>query len=247
MHPNGQLPAYEWNFSYVNPPVQGWAAMRIYEAEAGRSGNKDRAFLERVFIKLLLNFTWWVNRKDPYNHNVFEGGFLGLDNIGVFDRSKPAPVPGTLVQSDGTSWMAMFCLNMMRMALELAQEDPAYEDIASKFFEHFLLIAGAMTNLCNEGLGLWDDQDNFYYDWLILASGEKVPLRLRSIVGLIPLFAAEVIEEEQLNNAPAFLERMHRQEDGSDRSITGKLAVEAHENSTLCSQSSAKSHNQRKH
>ncbi|HXZ46658.1 MAG TPA: glucosidase, partial [Pseudolabrys sp.] len=209
MHPNGQLPAYEWNFSDVNPPVQGWAAMRIYEAEARRSGRKDRAFLERVFIKLLLNFTWWVNRKDPYNRNIFQGGFLGLDNIGVFDRSKPLPVKGILTQSDGTSWMAMFCLNMMRIALELAQEDPAYHDIASKFFQHFLLIAGAMTNIGGEGLGLWDDQDKFYYDWLILPSHEKVPVRLRSLVGLIPLFAVEVIEEEQLNLAPAFFERVH--------------------------------------
>jgi hypothetical protein len=210
MHPNGQLPAYEWNFSDVNPPVQAWAAMRIYAAEARRTGKKDCVFLERVFIKLLINFTWWVNRKDPFNRNIFEGGFLGLDNIGVFDRSKPAPVPGTLAESDGTSWMAMFCLNMMRIALELAQKDPAYEDIASKFFEHFMLIAGAMTNIGNEGLGLWDDQDRFYYDWLILPSGEKVPLRLRSIVGLIPLFAVEVVEMEQLNKAPAFMERIHR-------------------------------------
>jgi hypothetical protein len=210
MHPNGQLPAYEWNFSDVNPPVQAWAAMRIYETEARRTGKKDRAFLERVFIKLLLNFTWWVNRKDPFDRNIFEGGFLGLDNIGVFDRSKPTPVPGTLAQSDGTSWMAMFCLNMMRIALELAQDDHTYQDIAAKFFGHFMLIAGAMTNIGNEGLGLWDDQDNFYYDWLILPSGERVPLRLRSIVGLIPLLAVEVIEEELLHITPGFLERMHR-------------------------------------
>jgi hypothetical protein len=209
MHPNGQLPAYEWNFSNVNPPVQGWAAMRIYEAEARRFGKKDRTFLERVFIKLLLNFTWWVNRKDPYNRNIFQGGFLGLDNIGVFDRSKPLPVKGILTQSDGTSWMAMFCLNMMRIALELAQDDPAYQDIASKFFEHFLLIAGAMTNVGGEGLGLWDDQDKFYYDWLLLPSREKIPVRLRSLVGLIPLFAVEVIEDDLLSNVPAFMRRMH--------------------------------------
>ena len=209
MHPNGQLPAYEWNFSDVNPPVHGWAALRIYEADAQRTGKKDRAFLERVFIKLLLNFTWWVNRKDPLNRNVFQGGFLGLDNIGVFDRSKPLPVKGFLTQSDGTSWMAMFCLNMMRIALELAQEDPAYQDIASKFFEHFLLIGGAMSNIGGAGLGLWDDQDKFYYDWLMLPSGGKVPVRLRSIVGLIPLFAVEAIEEEVLERAPAFMQRMH--------------------------------------
>jgi hypothetical protein len=208
MHPNGQLPAYEWNFSDVNPPVQAWAALRVYDTDAQRTGKKDREFLERVFIKLLLNFTWWVNRKDLYDHNIFQGGFLGLDNIGVFDRSKPLPVKGVLTQSDGTSWMAMFCLNMMRIALELAQEDPAYQDIASKFFEHFLLIGGAMTNIGNEGLGLWDDQDKFYYDWLILPSREKVPVRLRSIVGLIPLFAVESIDENLLKGAPAFMQRM---------------------------------------
>ncbi len=153
MHPNGQLPAYEWNFSDVNPPVHAWAALRVYEIDKRRQRQEgDRGFLERVFVKLLLNFTWWVNRKDPRGRNVFQGGFLGLDNIGVFDRSAPLPVDGTLTQSDGTSWMAMFCLNMLRIALELAQEDDAYEDIAIKFFEHFLLIGGAMTNLGGEGL-----------------------------------------------------------------------------------------------
>ena len=159
MHPNGQMPAYEWNFSDVNPPVHAWAALRIYEMDKRQNGgNGDRGFLERVFVKLLLNFTWWVNRKDPAGRNVFQGGFLGLDNIGIFDRSAPLPVDGTLTQSDGTSWMAMFCLNMLRIALELAQEDNVYEDIAIKFFEHFLLIGGAMTNLGGQGCGLWDDR-----------------------------------------------------------------------------------------
>lgn len=209
MHPNGQLPAYEWNFSDVNPPVHAWAAWRLYEIDKRQNnGTPDRAFLERVFVKLLLNFTWWVNRKDPRGRNVFQGGFLGLDNIGCFDRSAPLPTGGTLLQSDGTSWMAMFCLNMLRIALELAQDDEAYEDIAIKFFEHFLLIGGAMTNIGGEGLGLWDDQDNFYYDWLVLPSGERMPLRLRSMVGLIPLFAVEVLEDEQLSRLPAFTRRM---------------------------------------
>ncbi len=154
MHPNGQLPAYEWNFGDVNPPVQAWAALRLYDIERRQKGEGDRKFLENVFTKLLLNFTWWVNRKDPRGLNVFQGGFLGLDNIGVFDRSAPPPMSGTLVQSDGTSWMAMYCLNMLRIAIELAQEDDAYQDIATKFFEHFLMIGGAMTNLGGEGSAL---------------------------------------------------------------------------------------------
>jgi hypothetical protein len=202
MHPNGQLPAYEWNFSDVNPPVQAWAALRLYNAEQSRAGKGDRRFLERVFNKLLLNFTWWVNRKDPRGLNVFEGGFLGMDNIGVFDRSAPLPVDGMLVQSDGTSWMAMYCLNMLRIAVELAQEDDAYQDIAIKFFQHFLTIGGAMTNLGGEGLSLWDDADNFFYDWLVMGNGEATPLRVRSLVGLIPLFAVEVA------HATALLKKM---------------------------------------
>jgi hypothetical protein len=209
MHPNGQLPAYEWNFGDVNPPVQAWAALRLYDAERRQKGAGDREFLEIVFTKLLLNFTWWVNRKDPRGRNVFEGGFLGLDNIGVFDRSAPLPVSGTLVQSDGTSWMAMYCLNMLRIAIELAQEDEAYQDIATKFFEHFLMIGGAMTNLGGEGLGLWDDQDNFFYDWLIMSNGEATPLRLRSLVGLIPMFAVEVIDAALLKNMPLFVKRLN--------------------------------------
>ncbi|WP_422000880.1 MGH1-like glycoside hydrolase domain-containing protein [Reyranella sp.] len=204
MHPNGQLPAYEWNFSDVNPPVQAWAALRLYEDERRRSGRGDRKFLERIFTKLLLNFTWWVNRKDPHGLNIFQGGFLGMDNVGVFDRSSPPPVKGSLVQSDGTSWMAMYCLNMLRIAIELAQEDDAYQDIATKFFEHFLMIGGAMTNLGGEGLSLWDDEDNFFYDWLTFDSGEATPLRVRSLVGLIPIFAVETIEADLLTRMPTF-------------------------------------------
>jgi hypothetical protein len=207
MHPNGQLPAYEWNFSDVNPPVHAWAALRLYETERRQNGKGDRKFLETMFTKLLLNFTWWVNRKDPRGMNVFQGGFLGLDNIGVFDRSDP-PVSGTLVQSDGTSWMAMYSLNMLRIAIELAQEDEAYQDIATKFFEHFLMIGGAMTNLGGEGLGLWDDQDNFFYDWLIASNGEATPLRVRSLVGLIPMFAVEVIDATLLKKMPLFMKRL---------------------------------------
>jgi Glycosyl hydrolase family 63 C-terminal domain len=204
MHPNGQLPAYEWNFSDVNPPVQAWAALRLYDAERRRNGKGDRKFLERVFTKLLLNFTWWVNRKDPRGLNVFEGGFLGMDNIGVFDRSAPLPVDGMQVQSDGTSWMAIFSLNMLRIAIELAQEDDAYQDIATKFFEHFLMIGGAMTNLGGKGLSLWDDTDNFFYDWLVMSDGEATPLRVRSLVGLIPMFAVEVADMASLKNLPSF-------------------------------------------
>jgi hypothetical protein len=204
MHPNGQLPAYEWNFSDVNPPVQAWAALRLYDAERQRTGKGDRKFLERVFTKLLLNFTWWVNRKDPRGLNVFEGGFLGMDNIGVFDRSAPLPVDGMQVQSDGTSWMAIFSLNMLRIAIELAQEDDAYQDIATKFFEHFLMIGGAMTNLGGEGLSLWDDTDNFFYDWLVMSDGEATPLRVRSLVGLIPMFAVEIADMASLKNLPSF-------------------------------------------
>lgn len=204
MHPNGQLPAYEWNFSDVNPPVQAWAALRLYEMEEKRTGKGDRQFLKRIFTKLLLNFTWWVNRKDPRGLNVFEGGFLGMDNIGVFDRSAALPVDGMQVQSDGTSWMAMYSLNMLRIAIELAQDDEAYQDIATKFFEHFLMIGGAMTNLGGEGLSLWDDADCFFYDWLVMRNGEATPLRVRSLVGLIPGFAVETIDAHLLRNLPSF-------------------------------------------
>ena len=202
MNPNGQLPAYEWAFSDVNPPVHAWAAWRVYKIERRVRGVADRAFLEKVFHKLLLNFTWWVNRKDPDGSNIFQGGFLGLDNIGVFDRSAPLPTGGHLEQSDGTSWMGMYCLNMLAIALELAKEDRAYEDIASKFFEHFVYIAHAMNNFGSHGRSLWDEEDGFYYDVLRLPNGEDQFLKVRSIVGLIPLFAVETLEPEAIDRLP---------------------------------------------
>jgi hypothetical protein len=208
MHPNGQLPAYEWAFGDVNPPVHAWAAWRVYKIEKRLRGKPDRAFLEKVFHKLLLNFTWWVNRKDPEGLNVFQGGFLGLDNIGVFDRSAPLPTGGHIEQSDGTSWMGMYCLNMLAIALELARENPAYEDVASKFFEHFVYIAHAMNDLGGEGIDLWDEQDGFYYDVLHLPHGEHLPLKVRSMVGLIPLFAVETMEPEIVDRLPGFKRRM---------------------------------------
>jgi hypothetical protein len=208
MHPNGQIPAYEWKFEDVNPPVQAWAALRVYEIEQEVWGRKDRAFLERVFHKLLLNFTWWVNRKDTEGNNIFEGGFLGLDNIGVFDRSSMLPGGGTLEQSDATSWMGMYCLNLMNMALELAKENPAYEDVASKFFEHFVHIARAMNDMAGQGIALWDEEDGFYYDVLHLPQQRPVPLRVRSMVGLIPLFATTTLEEETVSRFPGFRRRM---------------------------------------
>ena len=208
MHPNGQMPAYEWEFSDVNPPVHAWATWRVYQIDRKQQGKSDYAFLERVFHKLLLNFTWWVNRKDKENRNVFQGGFLGLDNIGVFDRSKPLPGGGRIDQADGTAWMAMYSLNMMRIALELAIENPTYQDIASKFFEHFLYIARAMNDIGGSGVGLWDDTDKFYYDILHSPDGSVVPLKVRSLVGLIPLFAVETLEPKLLKKVPEFTKRM---------------------------------------
>jgi hypothetical protein len=208
MHPNGQLPAYEWAFGDVNPPVHAWAAWRVYKIEKRIRGRADRSFLERVFHKLLLNFTWWVNRKDPDGMNVFQGGFLGLDNIGVFDRSQPLPTGGNLEQSDGTSWMGMYCLNMLAMALELAREDPAYEDVASKFFEHFVHIAHAINVHGAEGMALWDEEDGFFYDAIHLPSGEQHYLKVRSMVGLVPLFAVETLEPETIARLPGFQRRM---------------------------------------
>jgi hypothetical protein len=208
MHPNGQLPAYEWAFGDVNPPVHAWAAFRVYKIERRLRGVADRGFLEKVFHKLLLNFTWWVNRKDPGGMNIFEGGFLGLDNIGVFDRSAPLPTGGHLEQSDATSWMGMYCLNMLAIALELAKEDPAYEDVASKFFEHFVHIAHAMNDMGTDGRSLWDDEDGFYYDVLQLPNGEEHFLKIRSMVGLIPLFAVETLEPEIVDRLPGFKRRM---------------------------------------
>jgi hypothetical protein len=208
MHPNGQLPAYEWNFGDTNPPVHAWACWRVYQIAATVQGAPDHDFLERCFHKLMLNFTWWVNRKDAHGRNVFQGGFLGLDNIGVFDRSKPLPMGGMINQADATGWMAMYSLNLMRIALELALTNPVYEDMAIKFFEHFLTIARAMTNMAGKGIGLWDEQDKFYYDELILPDGTLTPLRVRSMVGLIPLFAVEVLEPELLARVPTFASRL---------------------------------------
>ncbi len=207
MHPNGQIPAYEWAFGDVNPPVHAWAALRVYRIERKLRGKGDREFLEKVFHKLLLNFTWWVNRKDAEGKNVFQGGFLGLDNIGVFDRSAPLPTGGHIEQSDGTSWMGMYCLNMLGIALELAKQDPAYEDVASKFFEHFVYIAHAMHNIGGEGINLWDEEDGFYYD-VLHTDGSHCPLKVRSMVGLIPLFAVETLEPEVVDKLPGFKRRM---------------------------------------
>jgi hypothetical protein len=204
MHPNGQVPAYEFAFSDVNPPVHAWACWRTYKI-TGRRGRRDRLFLARCFQKLMLNFTWWVNRKDAEGKHVFAGGFLGLDNIGVFDRSRPLPTGGRLEQADGTAWMAFYAATMLSMALELAQEDPEYEDVASKFFEHFVAITDAMNTL--GGTGLWDEEDGFYYDKLHVG-GRQVPLRVRSMVGLVPLFAVEVLEQESFEKLHGFIKRL---------------------------------------
>ena len=198
MHPNGQLPAYEWAFGDVNPPIHAWATWRVYQMDRALKGKADRDFLERVFHKLMLNFNWWVNRKDSQGRNIFQGGFLGLDNVGVFDRSAPLPTGGYISQADGTAWMAMYALNLMRIALELASTNHAYEDLATKFFEHFLYIANAMTMMAGT-FGLWDERDEFYYDVLNLPDGQSTPMRVRSMVGLIPLFAVEVIEPDKMN------------------------------------------------
>ena len=221
MHPNGQLPAYEWEFGDVNPPVHAWATWRVFQLdrkqrrETNPQDVGDVAFLERVFHKLLLNFTWWVNRKDTQGRNIFQGGFLGLDNIGVFDRSSALPTGGFINQADGTSWMAMYCANLLRIALELARNNKVYEDIATKFFEHFLSIAAAINGVADghgpmpaDGLALWHEGDEFYYDELSLPAGEKIPLKIRSLVGLVPLFAVEVLEPSLLQMLPDFASRM---------------------------------------
>lgn len=208
MDSSGKLPSYEWAFGDVNPPVHAWAALRVYKIEKRIRGRADRVFLQRVFHKLLINFTWWVNRKDLDGMNVFEGGFLGLDNIGVFDRSKPLPTGGHLEQSDGTSWMAMYCLNMLAIALELAREDPAYEDVASKFFEHFAYIAHAINVHGEHGLSLWDEEDGFFYDAVHLPDGKQSYLKVRSMVGLIPLFAVQTLEPDLISRLPGFRNRM---------------------------------------
>ena len=209
MHPNGQLPAYEWSFSDVNPPVHGWATWRVYKIDQKlNNGKGDRKFLEEVFHKLLLNFTWWINRKDYKGNNIFQGGFLGMDNIGVFDRSKELPGGGYIEQSDGTSWMAMFTLNMLRISLELAKENPVYQSLATKFFEHFLYIAGAMAHISGENINLWDEEDEFFYDVLQTSNNERTKIKLRSMVGLVPLFAVEVLEEEIFASNPEFSRRL---------------------------------------
>ncbi len=210
MHPNGQLPAYEWSFSDVNPPVHAWAAWKVYQIDKQKRGEQkpDYDFLERILHKLLLNFTWWVNKKDSDGKNIFQGGFLGLDNIGVFDRSAPLPQGGHMEQADATAWMGMYCLNLMRIAAELSTERPAYQDLAYKFFEHFLYIAEAMVNIGGKEASLWDEEDKFFYDMLHNDDGRYQPLRLRSIVGLIPIFAVEVLEPELLMNLPDFRKRL---------------------------------------
>ncbi len=205
MHPNGQIPAYEWNFSDVNPPVHAWSCWRVFEL-SGTAGERDHNFLQRVFQKLLLNFTWWVNRKDIRGEHVFAGGFLGLDNIGVFDRSKPLPTGGHLEQADGTAWMAFYCSSMLSIALELAGDHQAYGDMASKFFEHYVAIANAMNTI--DGSGLWDEEDGFYYDHLKV-DGRSIPLKIRSVVGLIPLITVDVLYENQIKALPGFYKRLN--------------------------------------
>jgi hypothetical protein len=209
MHPVGQLPAYEWAFDDVNPPVHAWAAYRIYKIEAKRRGGAgDLPFLERIFQKLLINFTWWVNRKDVAGRNVFQGGFLGLDNIGVFDRSAQLPTGGYLAQADGTAWMGVYAVNMLAIAIELAARDKNYEDIADKFFQHFLYIADAINAERDGDMGLWHPEDQFYYDQLYLPSGERIPLRVRSAVGMLPIYAVEVIDPQTLDRLPQLKERV---------------------------------------
>ncbi len=208
MHPNGQIPAYEWALGDVNPPVHAWAAWRVYKIDKKRKGKGDQDFLKRVFHKLMLNFTWWVNRKDADGMNIFQGGFLGLDNIGVFDRSAPLPTGGYIEQSDGTSWMAMYTLNLLAIALELAKDDPVYEDVASKFWEHFIYIAHAMSHRGHDSMGLWNEEDGFFYDVLKLPDGTQFPMKIRSMVGLIPLFAVETLEQEVLDRLPDFKRRL---------------------------------------
>jgi hypothetical protein len=208
MHPNGQLPAYEWQFGDVNPPVHAWAAWRVYKIDAKQQGEANRDFLESIFHKLLLNFTWWVNKKDEDGNNVFQGGFLGLDNISVFDRSAPLPGRGHLAQSDGTAWMGFYCLVMLKIALELARENPVYQDSASKFFEHFLRIAMSMTGDYRSGVSLWNEGDGFFYDALHVPDGRVIPLKVRSLVGLIPLLAVETLEPDLIESLPDFKRRL---------------------------------------
>ncbi len=230
MRPNGQIPAYEWAFSDVNPPVHAWSCMQVYRIEKNKTGKGDLHFLKRVFQKLLINFTWWVNRKDHNDNNIFEGGFLGLDNIGVFDRSAAIPGGGHLEQADGTSWMAMYSLNMLDMALEIALEDPSFEDVATKFFEHFVYISESLNKIGEDWTSAWDEQDGFFYDVLALPNNQYIPLKVRSLVGLTTLFAVLVIDQEKLKKLPDFYMRLkwfrkYRQENNS------YLIIEEFENS----------------
>ena len=206
-HPNGQIPAYEWEFSDMNPPVHAWACWRVYQLEKQRTGKGDRAFLEKCLHKLLMNFAWWVNRVDSAGNNVFEGGFLGLDNIAVVDRGEKFPNGAILEQSDATGWMGFFCLYLMRIALELAEENPVYEGVATKFFEHFVYIGAAMKKMGGRNYQLWDETDGFFYDVLRFPNGEFHKFRLRSLVGLIPLYAIEVLEARRTAVASEFLAR----------------------------------------
>jgi len=208
MRPNGQLPAYEWKFSDVNPPVHAWACLQVYRIEKKNNGHGDIAFLKKAFQKLLINFTWWVNRKDHNDNNVFEGGFLGLDNIGVFDRSAFIPGGGHLEQADGTSWMAMYSLNMLDMALEISQEDATFEDVATKFFEHFVYIAESLNRIGEDWTGAWDETEGFFYDILAKRDGTYIPLKVRSLVGLTTFFATLVLDRERLEKVPDFMKRL---------------------------------------
>lgn len=208
-HPNGQIPAYEWEFSDLNPPVHAWAVWRVYNMDRIRSGKPDRLFLEKCFHKLLINFAWWINKVDHEGNNIFEGGFLGLDNITVFDRSHELPNGATLEQSDATGWMGMFCLNLMRIALELAQEDKAYEALATKFFQHYVYVGAAIKHMGTRDFPLWDERDGFFYDVLCYPNGERHRFRVRSLVGLIPLYAIEQLDERSLEPYPEFLSNLH--------------------------------------
>lgn len=230
MHPSGQIPAYEWNLGDVNPPVHAWASLKVYHIEKDHSGEGDIDFLKRVFHKLLLNFTWWVNRKDVHGNNIFQGGFLGLDNIGVFDRSRPLPTGGHLGQVDGTSWMAMYSLNLMEMAIEIALKDPSYEDVASKFFEHFVHIAESL-NLFDghHNASLWDEEDGFFYDVLHCPDCGIIPLKVRSLVGLTSLFAVSVIDKEVLDRLKGFRKRM-RWFVNNRKDLNKFLAIEEQQN-----------------
>nr|NGX58788.1 hypothetical protein [Chlamydiota bacterium] len=223
LHPNGQIPAYEWSFSDANPPVHAWATLRVYKIDAKKTGHYDVPFLQEIFHKLLLNFTWWVNRKDANGLNVFEGGFLGLDNISIFDRSAALPEGGYLEQADGTAWMAFYCLTMMKVALELAKHQPVYQDSATKFFEHFLRIANAMTDCGRKGHSLWDEEDGFFYDALNLPDGNIIPIKVHSLVGLLPLFAVETIEPDIMENMHVFNRRMNWFIENRP-ALTGKMA-----------------------